>query len=579
MIKKLMQLRNTIVALLGIEFVLVLLTYMFLQNRVTLALMIYILIKNVVCIIVLYYLHNMFSETTYSVKEALNNESKNALIFGGIGLIKYDENRNVVWVSDLLHELGIRIVGKKLLEWQPLLAILFEDEDVRTIDINSRKYEVYNSRNNRLLFLKDVTDLTTIEKEYNDQQLCVAYLTIDNYDDSIEYADEQKSVMIETTSRQMIFDWAKDNGIILKRYKEDGYLAVFNERIYRKQVEVRFCILDEFKQKMESIGAVMSLSMGIGRGSKVLRELDELAFSAISLSYSRGGDQVAVKTLDEEIRYFGGNSENSEKANRVRARVISQTLASIVKQSQNILIMGHKQSDLDSFGASLAVAKFAKAFEKDAYVIVDENSLEEKTGNIAKYFNNTTGVSNVFDNKTLILNRPAAWNKLYKKELFNDSNLRYVSNKWYEDLRLTSKLYLKCKKISFVEENLYYYLIRNNSIMNNKNLNRNYEIIEAFEDIIDYFKEQNYYDEFYDEINFLGIQHIYIAAAVRVILNSKNNEIRKNLDPLNDYFSQNFSLKSKYIYLLDKNKRIVYFLLKHKMYRLIKFIFRMKEKI
>ena len=367
MIKKLMQLRNTIVALLGIEFVLVLLTYMFLQNRVTLALMIYILIKNVVCIIVLYYLHNMFSETTYSVKEALNNESKNALIFGGIGLIKYDENRNVVWVSDLLHELGIRIVGKKLLEWQPLLAILFEDEDVRTIDINSRKYEVYNSRNNRLLFLKDVTDLTTIEKEYNDQQLCVAYLTIDNYDDSIEYADEQKSVMIETTSRQMIFDWAKDNGIILKRYKEDGYLAVFNERIYRKQVEVRFCILDEFKQKMESIGAVMSLSMGIGRGS-------ELAFSAISLSYSRGGDQVAVKTLDEEIRYFGGNSENSEKANRVRARVISQTLASIVKQSQNILIMGHKQSDLDSFGASLAVAKFAKAFEKDAYVIVDENS-------------------------------------------------------------------------------------------------------------------------------------------------------------------------------------------------------------
>ena len=48
MIKKLMQLRNTIVALLGIEFVLALLTYMFLQNRVTLALMIYILIKEII---------------------------------------------------------------------------------------------------------------------------------------------------------------------------------------------------------------------------------------------------------------------------------------------------------------------------------------------------------------------------------------------------------------------------------------------------------------------------------------------------------------------------------------------------
>ena len=59
MIKKLMQFRNTIVALLGIEFILALLTYMFLQNRVTLALMIYILIKNVVCIIALYYLNSL----------------------------------------------------------------------------------------------------------------------------------------------------------------------------------------------------------------------------------------------------------------------------------------------------------------------------------------------------------------------------------------------------------------------------------------------------------------------------------------------------------------------------------------
>ena len=114
MIKKLMQLRNTIVALLGIEFVLVLLTYMFLQNRVTLALMIYILIKNVVCIIVLYYLHNMFSETTYSVKEALNNESKNALIFGGIGLLNMMKIEMLFGSVSLLHELGIRIVREEI---------------------------------------------------------------------------------------------------------------------------------------------------------------------------------------------------------------------------------------------------------------------------------------------------------------------------------------------------------------------------------------------------------------------------------------------------------------------------------
>lgn len=41
----------------------------------------------------------------------------------------------------------------------------------------------------------------------------------------------------------------------------------------------------------------MTLSIGIGRGSNILRELDELAFSALSLCYSRGGDQVTVKSM------------------------------------------------------------------------------------------------------------------------------------------------------------------------------------------------------------------------------------------------------------------------------------------
>lgn len=58
----------------------------------------------------------------------------------------------------------LNIVGKKLLEWQPLLASLFEDDDIKVIDINSRKFEVYNSKESRLLYLKDVSDYVGISK-------------------------------------------------------------------------------------------------------------------------------------------------------------------------------------------------------------------------------------------------------------------------------------------------------------------------------------------------------------------------------------------------------------------------------
>lgn len=396
MIKKLVQVRKSVYVLLTIEILIIMFVALLTKNVIAMILTGYVLLKNIICVGVMFYMTRIIENNNYSVAEALNADSKNALIFGGIGLIKYDENRNVLWVSDLFYEQGLRIAGEKLLEWQPLLAPIFDDEDINVVDINSRRYEVYNSRDNRLLFLKDVTDLYDLSKECEDQQLCVAYITIDNYNDTIEYAEEQKAAMIQSLVRQTLFDWAHDNGMILKKYKEDGYLAVFNERIYRKQVEDKFRILDIFKQKIEEKGEVMALSVGIGRGSKLFRELDEMAFNALSLSYSRGGDQVAVKTLDESTRYFGGNSQSSEKSSRVRARVISQTLIGLLKQSPHVYVMGHKQSDFDSFGASIAIAALAKAYETDVHIVLDFNSLEEKTALVANRLRNQDKYKNLF---------------------------------------------------------------------------------------------------------------------------------------------------------------------------------------
>ncbi len=380
---KMIRLRNFGAILLAIESVLALFLYLFVSSNF-LFFMLYAWIKNAVIIGFILYASSIAHENNLSVSEALNDEAKNAFIFGGVGLIQYDESRNITWISDLFTELKLDIVGKKLLEWQPLLASLFEDDDIKVIDINSRKYEVYNSKEKRLLYLKDVTDYTAVSKEFVDQQIAVAYITIDNYEESIEQADEQTVASIQSTTRQVMLDWGKENGVVLKRYKSDGYFAIFNERTYRKQVEDKFRILDYFKEKADELGQMMTLSIGIGRGSNILRELDQMAFSALSLSYSRGGDQVTVKSSDEPIRYFGGNTESTEKSNKIRARVIGQTLAGLIKQADNVFIMGHKQSDFDSFGASIAMYAMAKAYEKEAKIIIDNDSLEEKTAVVAK---------------------------------------------------------------------------------------------------------------------------------------------------------------------------------------------------
>lgn len=384
MTRKMIQIRNFIMAMLIGECGLLFGLYLLLNTSILLTFSLYALIKNIIIFMIIVYLSYMLENNHLSVEEALNKDAKNAFLFGGIALIQYDENRNIVWTSDLLKAMNINIIGVKLLEWQPHLASLFDDEDVKVIDIKGKKFEAYNSQETKLIYLKDVTQLMSLQQDYLDQQVCMAYITIDNYEETLENADEPKMALIQSRSRQVIVDWAYSNGIIIRRFKSGGYLAFFNERIYRKQVENKFAILDTFKEMSKELDEVMTLSIGIGKDSRVLRELDEMASAALNLTYSRGGDQVAVKSgEDKKVRFFGGNSDTFEKSSKVRARVIAQSLAGLIKNSSHVLVMGHKSSDLDSFGASIGVAKIAMAYGKKTNVIIDFDSIEKKTKEVA----------------------------------------------------------------------------------------------------------------------------------------------------------------------------------------------------
>jgi c-di-AMP phosphodiesterase-like protein len=390
---------------------------------------IYVVIKNIVVLLGIAYLSYAIEENTISVSEVLNNDAKNAFLFGGIGLIQYDENRNITWTSDLFTALDINIIGIKLLEWQPHLVSLFDDEDIKVIDIKGRKYEAYNNRETKLIYLKDVTQYLSLQQDYLDSQVAMAYITIDNYEDTLENADEPKMALIQSRSRQVIIDWAYSNGIIIRRFKSGGYLAFFNERTYRKQVENKFAILDTFRKMSEELDEVMSLSIGIGRNSRVLRELDEMATAALNLTYSRGGDQVAIKSGGEDkIVYFGGNTDVYEKNNKVKARVIAQSLAGLIKRCDRVLVMGHKNSDLDSFGASLGVAKISESFHKKANIVLDFDSIESKTKQIA------IKVKNDERYKGLIINAGEAM------ELISKDTLLIVVDHHKPSLSLSSSL-------------------------------------------------------------------------------------------------------------------------------------------
>ena len=201
------------------------------------------------------------------------------------------------------------------------------------------------------------------------------------------------------------------------------------------------------------------------------------------------------------------------------------------------------------------------------------------------------GYKNVFSNnveivnlKEEILNNQTSklfstvmvWDKLYKKEFLLNSGIKFFEDKiWYEDFNYTIKLLSLTDKIDYVNKPFYNYLIRNQSTMRNSNIFKNMDLIKIFDDIIDFCKDKHIYEKYYDEIEFLAIDH-FSFAMVRVIKSKGNKKDKKQvLNEFDKYLRKHFyNLKdNKYLKTFPNNRRVIYNLLINKRYNLVKFIF------
>ncbi len=185
-------------------------------------------------------------------------------------------------------------------------------------------------------------------------------------------------------------------------------------------------------------------------------------------------------------------------------------------------------------------------------------------------------------NTQIIFGSLCVWNKIIKKSLLDYYNLTFRTNIWYEDIDFSFKLFLKAKKTCILPKNLYNYLLRQGSIMNSSNLQKNLDLIDAFNEIISYAKENNCFDKFYNEIEFLAINHLYISCIVRILINnnSSKNEKKELLNIIIKYINNNFKnySKNKYIKILPLNRKLIYYLIHFKFYYIVKLIFKIKNR-
>ena len=318
--------------------------------------------------------------TDLKAAEVIGSDVQEAYNFAMIGLVVTDENDIVIWNNDLFKERHLDIIDLNILEWQKGLIPLKEkasSNEVVKIVISNRNYEVKFLSDAGLWIFKDTTDYESIYSYSKEQAPVVGILSMDNYDEVIKGDDDYNDTI--TKAKDIIFDYAKEYGILLRKFKDSNYLMLCNFEAYSKMRDDNFSIVDKVRSVSFGEDIPLTLSIGIARDFPDVVKLNELANAALAIAMSRGGDQVVVSVYGKEMEFYGGKTEAQEKRSRVKVRVLADSLINLIKNASNVLIMGHTNMDMDSLGSCLGVKAICDRLSIPSKLVVDLKATEAKT--------------------------------------------------------------------------------------------------------------------------------------------------------------------------------------------------------
>ena len=317
---------------------------------------------------------------TDKIKAKINDNISNM----SYPLALIDNGGNILWANKRLkeelnllelQEQNILSISRSL-DLQKLLKC---DKDLsQRVKIKDSIYSIYASNiSNKneaytkykyIVYFNEVRNL----RDLHSTGESIMLIEVDNLSEALERTDEANRPMLAAEVEKAINSYSKKLKAMIIKYEYNKYCLSVQDKYINDEINSKFNILDEISSIDRGNKLEVTLSIGVGRGGDNSQENYNNAMTAKELALGRGGDQVVVKN-SEDISFFGGNTRELEKRTRVRARVISQALRELIFESSNIFIMGHKNPDMDSFGAAVGLWSTIKQLGKNCNVIIDND--------------------------------------------------------------------------------------------------------------------------------------------------------------------------------------------------------------
>ncbi len=332
-----------------------------------------------------------------------------------------DADGKIVWYNnrfDKLLDRSTDLIGFKVTD----TVMTAEDNELLNesghadIMFRDRLFAVYQSSNkttgreDRVLYFMDQTQLKKIASEYRRSRPAVILISVDNMDEITKSVKESEKGIVTSSIQTAIEDWVAECRAIVKRIGS-GYMIVLEESGLQSLMDERFKVLDSVRKITFGDSQVnATLSIGVGHKASSFKECEILAQQALEMAIGRDGDQAAVKTPDNEYKFFGGVAKAVERSNKARARLMASVLSKLIDGSDRVILMGHKASDMDCIGPAYALWNIAQKAGKEAHIVVDyKQSLATDLIDYIKArdpecdFTDGSNLVDIIDRKTLLI--------------------------------------------------------------------------------------------------------------------------------------------------------------------------------
>jgi len=238
--------------------------------------------------------------------------------------------------------------------------------------IQARGEEVQDSARNfmGITYWVAVTEFDNIKTEYEKSRPVTIQLVVDNYDELMKTLSDRSKVELRGKIDDALSDWCEGKQGLLRRIDRDRYMFICENRYLEEITKSKFSILESVRSIVNSAGIQATLSIGVGVEGGSFKENFEFANLAVEMALQRGGDQAVIKNK-YNFEFFGGRNTEVETRSKVKSRVTANALAELMRGSSQILVMGHKFSDLDSIGSAAGLHCIARTLGKNAKIVVD----------------------------------------------------------------------------------------------------------------------------------------------------------------------------------------------------------------